>query len=251
MKKIQHILRFALVPGVLLLSSCSALFYAPTSQSGHMFEKKGDVVASATLQSTPYTLSVAGDLAYAIDKRFFVNANYQYFEWNPENKGEFMELGVGYYRKLGKYGFLESSLLYGRARGLLELKPGQIMYFSLHNPSVSGVIGAKSKYFFASFGVKGGLLYKNQTSYYNIANTPYDYYNPWFVNDHGVYALEYMRYAAYLQLAGTIGVKYKAVSLSYFNTLLAGPQAYGTSYIFQADQFAGGLRLQLNLNIFR
>ncbi|MHB1276941.1 MAG: hypothetical protein ACYC1Q_00925 [Bacteroidia bacterium] len=248
MKKIQLILRLALVPGVLFLSSCSALFYAPTSQTGHMLEKQGDLAVSATYQSTPYTNSLAGDLAYAIDKRLFVNANYQYFENTPSNRAGFMEFGIGYYNKVGRFGFFESSLLYGRARGILELKPEQIMNFSLHVPTISAIIGVKNKYLFASFGIKGGVLFKDQTTY-SYGN---DYYTtPWFMDDPGVNALEYMHYAAFSQFTGTIGVKYEGVSLSYFNSVLAGPKAYGTTYRFQADQFAGGLRLQVNLNVLR
>lgn len=246
MKKIRLILRFALVPGVLFISSCSALFYAPTSQTPHMLENKGDMVVSGTLQTTPYSGSVAGDLAFALNNKLFINGNFQYFENSPDIRANFFEFGMGYYSKVGEYGFFESSLLYGQARGLYKFNPGQQMYFSMHAPSVSSIIGVKVKYLFASLGIKGGLLYKNETSY---SNTSTDWRNPWFVDDHGVYALEFMRYAAFSQFTATIGVKYKAVSLSFYNSILAGPKAYGTSYTFQADRIAAGLRLQMNLNV--
>lgn len=246
MKKIRPILRLALVPGVIFISSCSALFYAPTSQTPHMLEEQGDLAVSGTLQITPYSGSIAGDLAFALDSMFFITGNYQYFEYSPDIRASFFEFGMGYYSKVGKYGFFESSLLYGQTRGLYELNPGQIMYFSMHAPSVSGILGVKGKYLFASLGIKVGLLDKIETSY---INTSADWRNPWYNGDHGVYALEYMRYAAFSQFTATIGVKYNAVSLSYFNAILAGPKAYGTRYRFQAEQFAAGLRLQVNLNI--
>lgn len=248
MKKVQIILRLALAPGILFISSCSALFFAPTSQTGHMLEKEGDLAVSSTFQSTPYTYSMAGDAAYALDNKLFINANFQHFQNGYLHRGNFFELGMGYYNRLGKFGFFESSLMYGRASGILEMKPDQIMNFSMHVPSFSGVIGVKSKYLFATFGLKGGLLYKDYTSY---ANENDHATMPWYMDDHGVHALELMHHAAYAQFAATLGVKYKAISLSYFNSILTGPKAYGTSYNFQADQIAGGLRLQVNLNMLR
>jgi len=212
-----------------------------------MLEKKGDLAASATVQSTEYTSSIAGDFAYAVDNKLFINANYQKFDNSSDNRARFFELGMGYYSKVGRFGFFESSLLYGNVKGIIELEPNQSMNFSMHAPSLSSIIGVKNKHLFGALGLKGGLLCRIHTSYFNISDNST---SPWYANDPGVQALEFMRHAAFIQFSATVGVKYKAISISIFNSFLAGPKAYGTSQNFAADKFAVGLRIQFNLSTF-
>lgn len=226
------------------------MFYAPVVQTPHMLEEKGDIAFSGSYAlAYPAGTAYTAEMDYAFSSRFNTHLLGQKFICDPYNQGGIAEFGLGYYQKLKSNFFFQSGVNYGYMWGRMKIYNFQSLRFSGHTPNLTGSLGVKGKYLFASVGLKTGIIFRDRVSRDdgNSYATNFWYDDPYF----GVPAYESMKGAYHTQGTFTVGVRYKIFSLAFFYSLLTEPVTFPEKFHLPAAEASLGVKLQFTPNLLK
>ncbi len=136
---------------VVLVSSCSHVYYMPNMQHVPLLEEKGDVSASADLVESEYSEGFELQGAYAVGDHVAVMGGYTRM-FSTENdliSGRYYEGGAGSYWRFGKHGIAEAFLNVGS--GLISSSQLTSSFLKFN---VQPAIGYTSKNFEAAVAIR-------------------------------------------------------------------------------------------------